>query len=88
MPMQLLKTSKFGFIDLVVKLMEKVESFVDMTGLEKKSYVIEEIKEQIGLAEYEEYENIIDNVIEFVIAMSRNQYDLNLNRIAKCCTLS
>ncbi len=88
MSIQLLKTSKFGFIDLVVKLMEKVESFVDMTGQEKKAYVIEEIKEQIGLEEYEEYENIIDNVIEFVIAMSRNQYDLNLNRIVKCCTLS
>jgi len=86
--MSLLKTSKFGFIDLVVKSMETVESFVDMTGQEKKSYVIEEIKEHLGLEGYKEYENIIENVIEFVIAMSRNKYDLNLNRIVKCCTLS
>ena len=32
----IIETSKFGIIDLVVKLMTEVESFVDFTGEQKK----------------------------------------------------
>ena len=87
MSKKLLETSKFGIIDLVVTLMHAVETFVGMTGDKKKQYVIEQIKETLEDTEYVQYEAIIENLIEFIIAMSKNKYDLKLNKITKCCTV-
>ena len=84
---KLLETSKFGIIDLVVTLMHTVETFVEMTGDKKKQYVIEQVKDILEDTEYIQYEAIISNLIDFIIAMSRNKYDLKLNKIAKCCTV-
>ena len=84
---KLLETSKFGIIDLVVTLMHTVETFVEMTGDKKKQYVIEQVKDILEDTEYIQYESIIGNLIDFIIAMSRNKYDLKLNKITKCCTV-
>ena len=84
---KLLETSKFGIIDLVVTLMHTVETFVEMTGEKKKQYVIEQLIILLGEPEYVQYEAIIGNLIDFIIAMSRNKYDLKLNKISKCCTV-
>jgi hypothetical protein len=87
----IIETSKFGIIDLVVKLMTEVESFVDFTGTKKKEYVITQIKKALDETEYEMYEDLIDMLIEFLIAMSRGEYKLNLNNVkkitTKCCTM-
>lgn len=87
----IIETSKFGIIDLVVKLMTEVESFVDFTGKKKKEYVITQIKKALDETEYEMYEDLIDMLIEFLIAMSRGEYKLNINNIkkitTKCCTM-
>jgi len=84
---KLLETTKFGIIDIVVTLMHTVESFVEMTGVEKKQYVIDQMKILLDDTEYKQYEDIIENLIEFMIAMSKNKYDLKLNKITKCCTI-
>ena len=84
---KLLETSEFGIIDIVVTLMHTVETFVEMTGEKKKQYVIEEIKDLIEDTEYVQYEAMIGNLIDFIIAISRNKYDLKLNKITKCCTV-
>ena len=84
---KLLKTSEFGIIDIVVTLMHTVESFVEKSGAEKKIYVIEQMKILFDDTEYKQYEDIIENLIEFMIAMSKNKYDLKLNKITKCCTI-
>ena len=84
---KLLETSKFGIIDLVVTLTHTVETFVEMTGEKKKQYVIEQIKDLLEDTEYVQHEEIIGNLIDFIIAMSRNKYDLKLNKISKCCTV-
>ena len=84
---KLLETSEFGIIDLVVTLMHTVESFVEMIGEKKKQYVIEQIKDLLEETEYIQYEAIIGNLIDFIIAMSKNKYDLKLNKITKCCTV-
>lgn len=84
---KLLETTKFGIIDIVVTLMHTVESFVEKSGAEKKIYVIEQMKILLDDTEYKQYEDIIENLIEFMIAMSKNKYDLKLNKITKCCTI-
>ena len=84
---KLLETSEFGIIDLVVTLMHTVESFAEMTGEKKKQYVIEQIRDLLEDTEYVQYEAIIGNLIDFIIAMTKNKYDLKLNKITKCCTV-
>ena len=69
-------------------LMHTVESFVEMTGDAKKQYVIDQMKVLLDEIEYKQYEEIISNLIEFLIAMSKNNYDLKLNKITKCCTIA
>ena len=87
----IIETSKFGIIDLVVKLMTEVETFVDFKGEKKKEYVIAQIKLALYITDYEMYEDIIELLIEFIIAISRGEYKLNLNNIkkitTKCCTM-
>ena len=87
----IIETSKFGIIDLVVKLMTEVESFVEFTGEQKKTYVIAQVKLVLDETEYKTYGELIDLLVEFIIAISRGQYKLNLNNIkkitTKCCTM-
>ena len=87
----IIETSKFGIIDLVVKLMTEVETFVDFKGEKKKEYVIAQIKLALDITDYEMYEDIIELLIEFIIAISRGEYKLNINNIkkitTKCCTM-
>ena len=87
----IIETSKFGIIDLVVKLMTEVETFVDFKGEKKKEYVIAQIKLALDITDYEMYEDIIELLIEFIISISRGEYKLNLNNIkkitTKCCTM-
>lgn len=85
---KLVKTSEFGIIDIVVTLMHTVESFVEMTGDAKKQYVIDQLMILLGETDYQQYEEIISNLIEFLIAMSKNNYDLKLNKITKCCIIA
>ena len=85
---KLLETTKFGIIDIVVTLMHTVESFVEMSGEQKKGYVIEQMKVLLDEIEYQQYQEIISNLIEFLIAMSKNNYDLKLNKITKCCIIA
>ena len=84
---RLLETTKYGIIDIVVTLMHTVEAFVEMTGEAKKQYVIDQMKVLLKETEYQQYEEIIGNLIEFTIAISRNDYDIKLNKITKCCTV-
>ena len=85
---KLVKISEFGIIDIVVTLMHTVESFVEMSGEQKKQYVIDQLIILLGETDYQQHEEIISNLIEFLIAISKNNYDLKLNKITKCCTIA
>jgi len=87
MSSKLIESKKFGIIDIVSTLMETVESFVNTTGEQKKQYVIEQMKVLLDETEYERYEVVIVDLIEFIIAVSRNKYDLKLNKMTKCCVV-
>ena len=68
---KLLETTKFGIIDIVVTLMHTVESFVEMSGEQKKQYVIDQLIILLGETDYQQHEEIISNLIEFLIAIEK-----------------
>ena len=90
-----LETSKFGIIDIIVRLMEEVESFVEKPGKAKKAYVIGELKKVLSDEGFVLYEPVVDVLIEFIVEISKGSYELNLNNVKKavdarckgCCNI-
>ena len=84
------KTDEKSLIKTIVSLMEQVEDFVDMTGIEKKTYVLSQIKEILGQEVYVRYYYFINQFIDYTIELSRGAIKLNLNnnKIRKFCCLS
>jgi hypothetical protein len=73
----------FGIIDIVVGTMQDVESFKNFTGKQKKEYSLSKIKGIIGPDEFEKYDVLLPIMIDFIIAVSKNEYIFNLNKIKK-----
>jgi predicted nucleotidyltransferase len=80
-------TDEKSLIKTIVELMEKVEDFVDMTGIEKKAQVLAEIKMILGQEVYVRYYYFINQFIDYTIELSRGSIKLNLNNYKKrfCC---
>ena len=76
--------SKFGIIDIVVKSMEDVEKYKNYTGDQKKQIVINSVKQIITDGAYDKYSDFIPILIDFIIAISKNKYSIDLNKIKKC----
>tara|TARA_R110000803_G_scaffold199093_5_gene263013 strand:+ start:661 stop:984 length:324 start_codon:yes stop_codon:yes gene_type:complete len=76
-----------NIIQTIIKLMEQVDDFVDMSGFEKKVHVLAGIKEILGEKIYRQYYYFISEFIDFTISISRNKLKLNLNKYKKhfCC---
>jgi menaquinone-dependent protoporphyrinogen IX oxidase len=78
---------KDNVIDTIIKLMEQTEKFIDKTGDQKKSYVMEGVKTILGDVVYERYNYFISMFIDFVINISKGK-KLNLNKVKNkyyCC---
>ena len=73
----------FGIIDIVVGTMQDVESFKTYTGKQKKEFALTRVKGIIGPDEYEKYDTMLPILIDFIIAVSKNEYIFNLNKIKK-----
>jgi len=75
-----------NIIDIILKLMEKVEDFIDMKGEEKKHFVLKSIRDKIGEESYKRYEYFIGSFIDFAVSISKGK-KINLNNIKKkyCC---
>jgi len=75
-----------NIVDTIIKMMEKVEQFVDKTGIEKKVIVLNNIKSIMGDEPYERYKYFISSTIDFIIEVSKGR-KMNLNNIKKkfCC---
>ena len=73
----------FGIIDIVVSTMQDVELFKNFTGKQKKEYSLSKIKGTIGPDEYVKYDVLLPILIDFIIAVSKNEYIFNLNKIKK-----
>ena len=73
----------FGIIDIVVGTMQDVESFKNFTGKQKKVYALGKVNGIIGPDEYDKYNVLLPILIDFIIAVSKNEYIFNLNKIKK-----
>lgn len=67
-----------NIIDTILKLMEKVEDFIDMNGRQKKNYVLESVRTLIGIEPYERYKYFISSFIDFAVSVSKGK-KINLN---------
>lgn len=74
----------FGIIDIVVSTMEDVETFQNSTGKQKREHALRRIKHTVGPETYEKYEDFLPILIDFIIAISKKEYLLNLNEIKNC----
>jgi hypothetical protein len=68
-----------NIIDTILKLMEKVEDFIDMNGRQKKNYVLENLKSLIGADSFERYKYFISSFIDFAVSVSKGK-KINLNK--------
>jgi phosphoribosylaminoimidazole-succinocarboxamide synthase len=75
-----------NIIDIIIKMMEKTEQFINKTGIEKKVIVLDNIKSIIGEESYNRYKYLISSTIDFIIQVSKGR-KINLNNFKKkfCC---
>ena len=80
-------TNETNIIQTIIKLMEDVEIFLDMSGIEKKVQVLSEIKMILGNEVYNRYYYFITQFIDFTVAMANNKIKIHLNKSKKsyCC---
>ena len=69
----------------VLYYMNEGEKLKVLSGVEKKGYVIEKIKERIGKEDYEKYDLLINNTIEFLIKLSYKELKIKFNKLKKNC---
>jgi len=74
----------FGIIDIVVNAMEEAEKLKSYSGNQKKEYVLKMIEDIISPEAYEKYGDLLPVLIDFIVAISKNKYLLNINKIKKC----
>ena len=73
------------YFEDILYFMNEVEKIKCLKNSEKKGYVIEKIKERIGKEEYNKYDIIIDNTIEFLIKLSYKELKIKFNKLKKNC---
>jgi hypothetical protein len=66
--------------------MEDVEEFTDLSGEDKKDYVIESMKDYIGYDLFVVYRNTIEIFIEMMVNISRGNIQLQLNKTKRKCS--
>lgn len=81
-----IEINEHNIIDIILKLMENVENFIDMNGQQKKHYVLNSVKSLLGDENYDRYKYFISSFIDFAVSVSRGK-KINLNNIKKkyCC---
>ena len=85
---KLKKVDEDSIINVIIELMNKVECVLDMNGLDKKNYVLNEIKKLLGNEVYERYSYFIITFIDFVVDVSKGNSGIEINKIKRkfnCC---
>ena len=72
---------------MIVDLMNVVENVINLTGDEKKKYVMDEFKKLIDNQTYERYEPFIEIMINGIIDISKKNIILDVNK-RKCFSLN
>ena len=72
---------------MIVDLMNVAENVINLTGNEKKKYVMDEFKKLIDNQTYERYEPFIEIMINGIIDISKKNIILDFNK-RKCFKLN
>ena len=75
-----------NILDRTLTLMEDVEEFTDLSGENKKDYVLTEMKDYIGYDLFIVYRNTIEIFIEMMINISRGDIKIQLNKTKRKCS--
>ena len=76
-----------NILDRTLTLMENVEEFSsDLSGEDKKDYVLQEMKDYIGYDLFILYRNTIEIFIQMMIDISRGNIKLQLNKTRRKCS--
>ena len=71
---------EINVLDRTLTLMKDVEEFTDLSGEDKRDYVLEEMKDYIGYDLFIVYRNTIEIFIEMIVNISRGNIKLQLNK--------
>ena len=74
-----------NYFEDILYFMNKCEKLKSLSGVEKKGYVIKKIIEKIGEKDYNNYNVLIDNTIEFLIKLSYKELKIKFNKLKKNC---
>jgi hypothetical protein len=74
-----MNTSEYGLFDMVISSMEAVEVLTEMTGEEKKNWVLTRMKDFLSETAHDRYKDILPIMVDFIIAVSKNKLFLDLN---------
>jgi hypothetical protein len=74
-----------NYFEDILYFMNEFEKLNVLSGVEKKGYVIKKIIEKIGEKDYEKYDLLINNTIEFLIKLSYKELKIKFNKLKKNC---
>ena len=73
-------------LNKIIKLMQHIERFSNYTGQQKREYVLRNLREFLGEAEFEAAKMFLSMIIEVIIGFSRGlTIDINREKIDRCC---
>ena len=68
-----------NIIETVIHLMQQVETFNKYSGEDKKKYVFDAMETILGSVDFYNMKDMIENLIEFAIKLSKKEIQLNFN---------
>ena len=71
---------------LVVNAMHMAERDRSMIGTEKKSFVLQRVKSELGETTFERYQPLLEVLIDLLVSISRKEIELVLNKTKRCLT--
>ena len=73
-------------IGKILKLMHHIEQFSNYTGQQKREYVMRNMKEYLGDAQYIQAKLFLLIIIDVVIGFSKGMtVDINKDKVSRCC---
>ena len=72
-----------NILNRTLSLMENVEEFTNLSGEDKRDYVLTEMRDYVGYDLFVVYRNTIEIFIQMMIDISRGNIKLQLNK-RKC----
>ena len=75
--------------EAVLKLVNSVENINNVNGNDKKMLVLGEMHLLLGDSAYLQYKDLLEEIIEMIVALSKGNLSIDINKIVKhsmlCC---